>query len=168
MWTWLQNLAWIESDLIPSHSPNAFPKAKFLLQLSHYRAFFLLCIVNNTGKRAQLAAGILIDFNQKGLGVTGMCFSIDSGDGILRGCWVIVILLLLRQKQEIFMDLCFPPLSPPWLFRFMRNPRWIWSRRGRSSAVPQVAPRWVSGPSLRQGGLPIGSEFTHPWQWCLL
>lgn len=30
----------------------------------------------------------------------------------------------------------------------MRNPRWIWSRRGRLSAVPQAAPRWVCGCSV--------------------
>ena len=43
------------------------------------------------------------------------------------------------------MNFCFPSSLSPWPFRFMRNPRWIWSRRGRLSAVPQAAPRWVWG-----------------------
>lgn len=51
------------------------------------------------------------------------------------------------------MNFCFPSSLSPWPFRFMRNPRWIWSRRGRLSAVPQAAPRWVWGVlcSARRG-----------------
>lgn len=46
-------------------------------------------------------------------------------------------------------------------FRFMRNPRWTWSRRGRLSAVPQAAPRWVCGSSVLWFA---GKCFCLPWE----
>lgn len=45
----------------------------------------------------------------------------------------------------------FSSLPLPLPFRFMRNPRWIWSRRSHLSAVPQAARRWVWGPTVLQG-----------------
>ena len=45
---------------------------------------------------------------------------------------------LTSDVQGLFAGLCSETESDV-------SPRWIWSRRGRLSAVPQAAPRWVWG-----------------------